>query len=196
VRRLLGDPNAACRRIRQDALNAERACRLSEWWQAARPLRNKCKDCTAAWALREARPVGLQATSHAAAVGFCLSGERRARPGHVSAPDPYLRRGLLRPGTLPRLGPHLGGPGMSPQELRVRTHRGPTSLCGGPDPTVFPRTYYPSLPRGALRPAHVVGSGAALRVTWRCRRVQRLHTVEEGTTDSGYRQKHWCKNKY
>jgi hypothetical protein len=29
--------------------------------------------------------------------------------------------------------------------------------------------YYLSLPRGALRPAHVVGSGAVLRVAWRRR---------------------------
>jgi hypothetical protein len=116
-----------------------------------------------------ARWLTLRATSHAAVVGFCLSGERRARPGHVSAPDPYLRRGLLRLGTLPRLRPHSGGPDMSPREFRVHTYRGPMSLCGGLDPTVFPRTCYPSLPRGALRPAHVVGSGAALRVTWRCR---------------------------
>jgi hypothetical protein len=33
---------------------------------------------------------------------------------------------------------------------------------------VLPGMYYPSSLRGALRPVHVVGSGAALRVTWRC----------------------------
>jgi hypothetical protein len=54
---------------------------------------------------------------------------------------------------------------MSPRELRTGTHRGPVFLCGGPDPTVLPGMYYPSSPRGALRPTHVVGSGAALRVT-------------------------------
>jgi hypothetical protein len=116
-----------------------------------------------------ARWLTLRATSHAAAAGLCLSGERRARPGHVSAPDPYLCRGPLRPGTLPRLGPHSGGTGMSLRELRARTYRGPVFLCGGPDPTVLPGTYHPSSPRGAFRPAHVVGSGAALRVTRRCR---------------------------
>jgi hypothetical protein len=58
---------------------------------------------------------------------------------------------------------------MSSRELRTRTHRGPVFLCGGPDPTTLPGLYYLSSPRGALRPAHVVGSGAALRVTWRCR---------------------------
>jgi hypothetical protein len=51
-------------------------------------------------------------------------------------------------------------------------HRGPVFLYGGPDPTVLPGMYYPSSPRGALRLAHVVGSGAALRVylevSYRC----------------------------
>jgi hypothetical protein len=109
-----------------------------------------------------------RAISHATAAGFRLSGERRARPGHVSAPDPCSCRGPLRPGTLPGPGPYSGGPGMSPRELWVRIHRGPVFLCGGSDPTVLPGTYYPSWPCGALRPAHVVGSGAVLRVTWRC----------------------------
>jgi hypothetical protein len=61
-----------------------------------------------------------------------------------------------------------GRPVMSPRELQTGTHRGPVFLCGGSDPMVLPGTYYPSSPRGALRPAHVVGSGAALHVTWRC----------------------------
>jgi hypothetical protein len=34
---------------------------------------------------------------------------------------------------------------------------------------MHPVMYYLSLPRGALRPAHAVGSGAVLRVAWRCR---------------------------
>ena len=61
------------------------------------------------------------------------------------------------------------GPDMSSWELRTRTYRGPVSLCGGPDPSMHPGKYYLSLPRGGPRPAHVVGSGAALRVAWRCR---------------------------
>jgi hypothetical protein len=73
ARHLLGDPDAACRRIGQDTLNAERAHRLSAWWQAARPLRNKCKDCTAAWAFHQARPVGLR------------YGPQATRPRRVSA---------------------------------------------------------------------------------------------------------------
>jgi hypothetical protein len=63
-----------------------------------------------------ARWLMSQASSHVAAAGLRLSGERRARPGHVSAPDPCLRRGPLRPGTLLRPGPYLEGPGAHPRD--------------------------------------------------------------------------------
>jgi hypothetical protein len=114
-----------------------------------------------------------RATRHAAAAGLRLSGKRRARPGHVPAPDLYPCRGPPCPGTLPRPGPYWGepgalfeGPGMSPWKLRTHSYRGPMSL-GGPDPSMHLGMYYLSLPRGAPSPAHVVGSGAALRMTWR-----------------------------
>jgi hypothetical protein len=45
------------------------------------------------------------ATRHTAAAGLRLSGKRRARPGHVPAPNPYPCQGPPRPGTLPRPGP-------------------------------------------------------------------------------------------
>jgi hypothetical protein len=61
------------------------------------------------------------------------------------------------------------GPGMPSWELRTCTPRGPVSYCGGPDPMMHPGMYFLSLPCGAFRPAHVVGSGAVLRVTWRRR---------------------------
>jgi hypothetical protein len=51
-------------------------------------------------------------------------------------------------------------------ELRTCTHRGPVSLCGGPYPMIHPGMYYLSLPRGAFRSAHVVGSGIVLHVAW------------------------------
>jgi hypothetical protein len=77
------------------------------------------------------------------------------------------------------------GPVMPSWELRTRTYRGPVSLCGGPDPSKHPGKYYLSLPRGApLRVGRVplsVWPGGVVR-------VQRLHTVEEGTPDLGYRQ--------
>src|SRR5688572_21765032 len=99
-----------------------------------------------------ARWLMSRATSHAAAAGLCLSGERWARPGHVPAPDPYSCRGPPRPRALLSTGPLL----MPSWELWTCTYRGPVSLCGGPDPMMHPGMYYLSLPRGALRPAHVV----------------------------------------
>jgi hypothetical protein len=39
--RLPDDPDVVCQRIGQGAFNVDRACRLSAWWQAARPFRNK-----------------------------------------------------------------------------------------------------------------------------------------------------------
>jgi hypothetical protein len=115
-----------------------------------------------------ARWLMSRATSHATAAGFCLSGERRAGSGHVSALDPYSSRGPPRPGTL--LGGTWGlpeGPSMPSWEPRTRMHRGPVSYCARLDPMMHPGMYYLPLPRGAFRPAHVVGSGAVLRVTWR-----------------------------
>jgi hypothetical protein len=42
-----GTPSdAVCQLSRLDALNAKGAHRLSAWWQAARPLHNKCGDRT------------------------------------------------------------------------------------------------------------------------------------------------------
>jgi hypothetical protein len=119
-----------------------------------------------------------RARRHVAAAGLRLSGERRARPGHVPAPDSYSCRGSLRPmlccgRTL--LGGTWGPSGMPSWEFRTvfggpgGAYRGPVSLCGGPDPMMHPGVYYFSLPHGAPRPAHVVGSGAVLRVVRRRR---------------------------
>jgi hypothetical protein len=144
-----------------------------------------------------ARWLMSRATSHAAAAGLRLSGKRRARPGHVPAPDPYSCRGPPRFGTLPRPGPYLEGPGAYSRDpvcplgssgpvrtgVRcpsvVRTHRC-TSGC-----VIFPCHMVPlALPMWygrvplAVRPRGVV-------------RVQRLHTVEEGTPYLGYRQNYW-----
>jgi hypothetical protein len=59
------------------------------------------------------------------------------------------------------------GPGMPSWEPRTCMHRGPVFYCGGPVPMMHPGMYYLPLSHGAFRPAHVVGSGAILRVTWR-----------------------------
>jgi hypothetical protein len=58
-----------------------------------------------------ARWLMSRATSHAAAVGLRLSGERRAKPGHVPAPDPHSCRGPFRPRTLLWPGPYSERPG-------------------------------------------------------------------------------------
>jgi hypothetical protein len=114
-----------------------------------------------------------RATSHAAAMGLRLSEKHRARPGHVPPPDPYScwgPRDLAKARSL--LGGTWGlpeGPNMLSWELRPCAYRGPVSLYGGPDPMMHPGVNCLSLPHGAPRPAHVVGSGAVLRVTWRCR---------------------------
>jgi hypothetical protein len=75
-------------------------------------------------------------------------------------------------------GPSVG-PDMPSWECRTVieglgcAYRGPVFLCGGPDPMMHPGEYYLSLPRGAPRPAHVVGSGVVLRVA----RIRRTCTT-------------------
>jgi hypothetical protein len=39
--------DAVCQRKGLDALNAKRAHHSLAWWQATRPLCNKCRDCAA-----------------------------------------------------------------------------------------------------------------------------------------------------
>ena len=156
----------------RDALNAERACRLSAQWQAARPLLNKCRGCTTS---HQVRPGSLCHGPQAA--GLRLSGKWRARPGHVSAPDPCSYQGPPRSGTLLRFGPT--------RRLRTYMYRGPMSFCGGQD-----------LLGCVVSPCHMAPFGLPMRwgqapsPVWlgdiAC--VQRLHAVEEGTPDLGYRQ--------
>jgi hypothetical protein len=91
----------------------------------------------------------------------------RVSTGPLLKPGSSLSRDLAKARTL--LGGTWGlpeGPDMPSWELRACTHRGPASYCGGQDPMMHPGMYYLSLPRGAFRPAHAVGSGAVLRVTW------------------------------
>jgi hypothetical protein len=72
-------------------------------------------------------------------------------------------------------------------ELRTCTYMGPVSLYGGPDPMMHLGAYYLSLPHGALRPAHVVGSGAVLRVARRRRMCTTSSYRRRGYPDPGYR---------
>jgi hypothetical protein len=157
----------------QGALNAERARRPSAWWQAARPFRNKCK-----WMYGPCVRLGPLAyvTGHKPcgssgplpkweALGKAWT---RAGTGPQLMPGSSSPRDLAKARTLLRGAWSLfEGPGMPSWELRTRSYRGPVSL-GGLDPSMHLGMYYLFLPRGALSPAHVAGSGAALRMTWRC----------------------------
>jgi hypothetical protein len=83
----------------RDALNAERARRPSAQWQAACRFLNKCRGCMTS---RQVRPGSLCHRPQAA--GLRLSGKWRARPAHVSAPDPCTHQGPSRFGTLLEFG--------------------------------------------------------------------------------------------
>jgi hypothetical protein len=92
----------------------------------------------------------------------------RVSTGPLLKPGSSPSRDLAKARTL--LGGTWGlpeGPDMPSWEPRTCMHRGPVSYCGGPDPMMHPGMYYLPLPCGAFRPAHVVGLGAVLRVTWR-----------------------------
>jgi hypothetical protein len=120
TRRLLDDLDTACQRMGRHALNAERAHLPSAQWQAARPFSNKCRGCTTS---RQVWPVSLCHGPQAA--GLRLSGKWRARPGHVSAPDPSSYQGPPHSGTLLGFG--------FTRRLRTYMYRGPVSFYGGPD---------------------------------------------------------------
>jgi hypothetical protein len=136
-----------------DALNAERAHRPSAQWQAACLFLNKCRGCMTS---RQVRPGSLCHGPQAA--GLRLSGKWRARPTLVSAPDPCTHQGPSRSGTLLEFGPT--------RRLWTCMYIGVQCPSGGSGLTEVWRL---SLPRGALWPAHPVGSGAVLRVARRRR---------------------------
>jgi hypothetical protein len=76
--------------------------------------------CPARWLMS-------RATSHVAASGLCLSGERmhRVKPSHLSVPDPCSCQGFPCPETLLRPGPYSEGFGPHPRD--------PTRLLGSPE---------------------------------------------------------------
>jgi hypothetical protein len=132
----------------RDALNTERARRPLAQWQAARLFLNKCRGCTTS---RQVWPGSLCHGPQAA--GLRLSGKWRARPVHVSAPDPCTPQGPSRSGTLLE-SRHTRG-------LQTCMYIGAWCLLWGSGLT---EVWCLSLPRGALWLAHPVGSGAILRM--------------------------------
>jgi hypothetical protein len=95
----------------------------------------------------------------------------------MSVPDPCSYQGPPRSGTLLRFGPT--------RRLRTYMYRDPVSFCGGLD-----------LLGCVVSPCHVAPFGLPMRwgqapsPVWLgdVARVRRLHVVEEGTPDLGYRQ--------
>jgi hypothetical protein len=150
----------------RDALNAERARRPSAQWQAARLFLNKCRGCTTSC---QVRPGSLCHGPQAA--GLRLSGKWRARPAHVSAPDPCTHQGPSRSGTLLEFGPT--------RRLRTCMYIWWSGLIG---------VWCLSLPRGALWPAYPVRSGAVLRVARRRRMGAVSPCYRRRYPDLGYRQ--------
>jgi hypothetical protein len=133
-------------------------------------------------------------TSHAAAAGLRLSGERRARHGHVPALNPYSCRGPPHLGTLLRPGPYSEGLGAHPRDPTCLLGSSGLVRTGVRRPSVEVRTRWCIL-GCIIFPCHVVPLDPPMwwgRVPFSvwpgdvvC--VQCLHTVEEGTPDSGYR---------
>jgi hypothetical protein len=92
------------------------------------------------------------------AAGLRLCGKWRARPAHVSAPDPYTHQGPSCSGTLLGFGPTRGL-----QSCMYIGARCPSVGSG------LTEVWCLFLPRDALWPAHPMGSGAVLRVAKRSR---------------------------
>jgi hypothetical protein len=203
ARHLLDDPDAVCQWIGQGAFNVERACRLSAWWQAACPFRNKCRGRAATWALRQARPLGLchrpQAKRQQRGSAWAGSPTQEAdtcrhrtpiRAGVSQVPEPC--QGLVP--TLRGLGLTRGARhallGASDQLVQgfgvlseVRTYR---CTLGS---FIFPcHAVLPTLPMRQGRVLLPVRPGDVVR-------VRRLHTVEgvplSQGTDSGPRAHLW-----
>jgi hypothetical protein len=159
---------------------------LSAWWQATRPLRNKCRELLALEALRQAPPVGLchgpLATRQQRASTFTGSASTQGMAWTRASTGPLLIPGFLLPRVLAVVRTSLGGtkgpsegPGLPSWESRIVivgpdcAYRGQVFIRGGLDQMMHPGVHHLPLPRGAPRPAHAVGSGAILRAARRRR---------------------------
>jgi hypothetical protein len=135
--------------------------------QAARPLRNKCRDCTAQRPYVRLRPLAY-VTGNKPRGSIGSPPERgaqthRIRPGHVSVPDLCLGQGIPCPRTLLWVAQTLlggiwtpsKGPGMLTWESQTVfmglgcAYRGPVLPRGGPVQLTHPGMYHLFSPRGA-----------------------------------------------
>jgi hypothetical protein len=115
----------------------------------------------------------------------------------VWAPDPYSSRGLLGLGARPGPDPCSEGPRAYPRDPTCPPGSSGPASTGVRRPSSEVRTYRCTL-GSLISPCHVAPSGLPMRwgqapfpawqgdVAW----VRRLHAIEEGTPDLGYRQSH------
>jgi hypothetical protein len=145
------------------------------------------------------------ATSHVAASGLRLSGERmcRVKPGHVSAPDPCSCQGFPCPGTLLRPRPYSEGSGPHPRDPTLTresratigglgcAYRGPALPCGGL--TRLTHAGCIIIPCRMVPLDLPMWWGRALFTVWLRNDVRHrvFILVVRGTPDSGYRQARW-----
>jgi hypothetical protein len=175
--------------------------------QAARPLRNKCRDRAAQRPYVRLRPLAY-VTGNKPRGSIGSPPERGAqahmiKPGHVSVPDPCLGQGIPCPGTLLWVTRSLLGgirtPSKGPDTLTwgSRTVFGGSGLCVQGSGTYSWRSGLTGCILG-----YIIFSGHVTPLepsTWWGRvlftarleiaaRAPCLHTVVRGTPDSGYRQ--------
>jgi hypothetical protein len=176
------------------------ACQQSG--QAARPLRNKCRDRAAQRPYVRLRPLAY-VTGNKPRGSIRSLPERgaqahRIKPGHVSVPDPCLGHGILRPGTLLWVTRSLLGgirtPSKGPDTLTLGSR---TGLCvqgsgaslwrSGPTDCILGYIIF----SGHVAPLEPSTWWGRVLFTVRLEiaaRAPGLHTVVRGTPDSGYQQ--------
>jgi hypothetical protein len=173
--------------------------------QAARPFRNKCRDCAAKRPYVRLRPLTYVMDSKpCGSIG--APPERgaqvnRIKLGHVSVPDPCLGQGIPCPWTSLWPGPYLEGSRPHPRDptryLGVPYCSWGSSSCvqgfgasswrSGPTDCILGYTIF----SGHVAPLEPSTWWGQVLFTARLEIAARapcLHTVVRGTPDSGYRQ--------
>jgi hypothetical protein len=160
--------------------------------QAARPLRNKCRDRAAQSPHVMHRPPAY-VTDNKPCGSISPLAEwgvevLRIEPGHVSIPDPCLGRDASPPGSLLRVvRSSLGGVRTLSNGYRLLYFGGPGCAYRGPVPSGSDAV----ASENATLTAHKIPLGlfsARLRVA---AQASCLYTVVRGTPNPGYRQRPW-----
>jgi hypothetical protein len=113
VRHLQDDYDAVCQRGGLDTLNAERAHRVSAWWQAVRLICNKCRELLDLETLRQALLVGLghgpPATWQQRASTFAGNASTQGKAWTRASTGPLLIPGFPLPRVLAMVRTSPGG---------------------------------------------------------------------------------------